>query len=118
MPGRRPRQAGMTLLELIIVIAIVGIAIGLSVIGVRHVRKTALREDTNQVAQVLRSAHNMAKLSGKLHRVVFDLERQEYRIEQCAEQLKLKKSDEEQLPEPLDEDVAAQAAAAGVPPEL
>jgi prepilin-type N-terminal cleavage/methylation domain-containing protein len=117
-PGRT-RQRGMTLLEVMIVTAIIGLAIGVSIMAVRHVTKTALREDTNRVAQLMRAAQNMAQLSGKQHRVVFDLEKQQYRIEQCGEAIALKKSDKEAEPlEEVPEEIAQAAAAAGVPQEL
>jgi general secretion pathway protein H len=112
------RQRGMTLLEVIIVTAIIGLAVGVSVMAVRHATKTALREDTNHVAQLMRAAQNMAQLSGKQHRVVIDLDKQEYRIEQCGEAIALKKTDKEEIPEEVPEDIAQAAAAAGVPQEL
>lgn len=111
--ARRARQAGMTLIELIIVLAIIGMMVTLGTMAVRHVRKTSLREDTNQVAAVLRAAQNMAQLSGLNHRVIFDLDRQTYRIEQCPGELKLRKQDKEEHPEP-----GAEGQQVELPPNL
>jgi hypothetical protein len=49
---------------------------------------------------VLRAAQNMAQLSGLDHRVIFDLDHQTYRIEQCPGELKLHKQAKEDHPEP------------------
>jgi type II secretory pathway pseudopilin PulG len=97
-PGRSgPRQSGMTVLELIIVIGVVGLLVGMFYTGVRYISGADLREDTVEVASVLKAAYNMATTSGSHHRVVFDLDEQTYRIEVCEGDIKLHFGDREQL---------------------
>jgi len=86
----------MTLIEMIIVLAIIGFAMSLAFMAIRHVRKTSLRQDVNSLAAVMRAARNMAQLSGMNHRVVIDLDQQVYRIEQCPGDVRLEKTDDRQ----------------------
>lgn len=90
LPPRRP-SAGLTLLELMIVIGIVGAGMLLLRAGFRQVMKVDLVEDATELAAVLRRANQLAIEHGELHRVVLDLdvpapdaqERIDYVVEQC-----------------------------------
>lgn len=93
------RQRGLTVLELLITMAVIGMIMLLGYRTVRHVRESSLREDTTEVAAVLRAAYNMATVSGVHHRVVFDLDEQTYRIEACEGDLALRRSEREQVPD-------------------
>ena len=83
------RYAGITVIELMVALAIVGLIslVGLNV--VKRVRKSDLREDAVQVAATLRSAASMAMQSGMMHRVVFQLTDKQFRIEACERSIKL-----------------------------
>lgn len=109
----RDRARGMTVLELLITMAVIGMLMTLGYYGVRALRDSSLREDTTEVASVLRAAYNMATVSGIHHRVVFDLEEQTYRIEACEGQVTLRRSDEEEVPEEPAGAAADDPAAAG-----
>ena len=99
-PGRPGgSQRGLTVLELLITMAVIGMIMLLGYRTVRHVRESSLREDTTEVASVLRATYNMATVSGLHHRVVFDLDEQIYRIEACEGDLALRRSEREQVPE-------------------
>lgn len=80
---RQPAQAGMTLLETMIVLAIVGLMMVVGYMGVRHIRQSDLREDATKIAATLRAARTMAVQSGLPHRVILDMEKQTYGIEVC-----------------------------------
>lgn len=95
--GQARRQHGLTVLELIITLAVVAFLVIIGYNGVRYVGKSDLREDTAQVAAVLRAAYNMATLSGKHHRVVFDLDEQTFRIEMCEGNIALRLSEREEV---------------------
>ena len=68
------RQAGMTMLEMMVVLAIIG---GLEFIarsGFRLVTRADLVEDATGLTAVMRRASQLAVEHGELHRVVLDLD--------------------------------------------
>src|SRR3989442_14038769 len=83
------RARGMTVLELMIVIAIIGAASVLVRSGFRMITKADLVEDTTELAAVLRRTTQLAIEHGELHRVVFHLDNKEdsnlpdYTVEVC-----------------------------------
>lgn len=91
MPRPRRPQAGITILELMIVIAIIGAGAFLLRAGLRAVTKADLVEDATELAAILRRANQLAIERGELHRVVLDLDattpdaegRVDYVVEQC-----------------------------------
>jgi general secretion pathway protein H len=100
MVGSRPRsESGFTLIEVIIVLAVIGLVFWAGLSGLRKVTKTSLREDGMELAATLRTAYNLATETGRHHRVVFDLNEQIYRIETCEGKLLLRKTDEEEVPD-------------------
>ncbi len=87
----------MTLLEILIVLGVIAGAMFLGYYVVASVTKSALRDDTVEVAAALKSAHNLAAQSGMHHRVVFDLDKQTYRIEVCPDPIQIKRGDQEEV---------------------
>jgi prepilin-type N-terminal cleavage/methylation domain-containing protein len=90
MRPRRP-NAGLTILELMIVIAIIGAGAYLLRAGLRAVTKADLVEDAVELAAILKRTNQLAIEHGELHRVVLDLDalapdadqRFDYVVEQC-----------------------------------
>ena len=70
---RRP-QAGMTLVEVMVVLAIMAILIVGAVLSYVAVRQAQLRRDANRVAGAIRYAFDRARATGRDHRIVFELE--------------------------------------------
>lgn len=101
----------MTLLELLVVMAVVGLLMALGVRGVRWLRSSSLRDTTTEIAAVFRVTYNLATMSATHHRVVFDLDEQTYRIEACEGEVMLARQDREQLAEPGDDEGGAGAGA-------
>ncbi len=95
----RPAQRGMTLIEIMITLAVVGLAMYVGYMAVRRVSKSDLREDAGQIAATLKNGYRMATISGLHHRVVIDLEEQTFRIETCQGKVALRKSEREELPD-------------------
>lgn len=95
---RKPSQAGMTMLEIMVVLAIIG-GLLLVMMGSNIIKSqaTRTREGGVEVMATLRAAFNMATMTGQHHRVVFNLEEQVYHIEVCAGQQTLVKGDEEDV---------------------
>lgn len=72
------------MLELLIVIAIIGIAMVALSSGLNILTNFALSEDSDELSAMLRRASQLAVERGEQHRVVFDLEKGGYRIDQCS----------------------------------
>jgi len=91
MTHPRRAQAGLTILELMIVIAIIGAGAYLLRAGLRAVTKADLVEDASELAAILKRANGLAIELGELHRVVIDLDalepdadqRVDYVVERC-----------------------------------
>jgi len=89
-PPRHPAR-GLTVLELMVVIAIIGMGAYLLRAGLRRVTKADLVEDAVELAAVLRRTNQLAIEHGELHRVVLDLDatnpdadvRYDYVVERC-----------------------------------
>lgn len=81
--GRPRAHRGMTVLELMIVLAIIGGAMILVRSGFRLLTKADLVENSSELASVVRRANQLAIEHGEMHRVVFDLDKQVYAIEVC-----------------------------------
>src|SRR5690606_41751327 len=73
---RRPLEQGITLLEMLIVLGIIGAVMALGFFAIRSFTKTALRSDAGAIASALESAQDMAAQTGKHRRVVFALHQQ------------------------------------------
>lgn len=91
--GLLPGGRGMTVLELMIVLAIIAMATVLVRSGFRMITKADLVEDSTELAAVLRRASSLAIEQGELHRVVLDLDKQVYAVEVCRGQIALQRNE-------------------------
>jgi hypothetical protein len=73
----------MTILELMIVMAIVGAGIFLARSGFRMLTKADLVENSTELAAVLKRTSQLAIEKGEMHRVFIDLDHQIYAVEMC-----------------------------------
>jgi prepilin-type N-terminal cleavage/methylation domain-containing protein len=88
----RAGQGGVTLLEMMVVMAILALAAGALTIGYARLPQTALKREAVRVASVLRSAYDRATASGAHHRVLLDLVEGSYMIERCEGRVQVRKS--------------------------
>jgi len=72
--ARRPRERGFTLIEIIIVLAIVGLIMSLGVGALRSLARSDLRADATHLSGAMRFLFDRASTTGKTHRLVLDLE--------------------------------------------
>jgi prepilin-type N-terminal cleavage/methylation domain-containing protein len=89
----------MTLIEMLITLAVIGLMLMVGAQALVDVRNSNLREDTVQVIAALRSAANQARMTGVHHRVVFEMDggkKQSFRIETCTGEVRLRRGDEEE----------------------
>jgi general secretion pathway protein H len=70
----RVRAAGFTLIEIIIVLAVVGLVVSMGVGGLRRLARSDLRVDATRLAGAMRFLFDRASTTGKTHRLVLDLE--------------------------------------------
>ena len=128
MRTNRQRQSGMTILEIMIVIAIIG---GMAFIvrsGFRLITKADLVENSNELSAIMRRAGQLAIERGELHRVVIDLDAHAYVLEVCQGQTAIVRNealrtDNEEVKRALErgkqrmQDLPPDALAAGDPDE-
>ena len=70
----RASDRGFTLIEVIIVVTIGAILAGLAIRGLRSLRKADLREASAQMSGAMRYLFDRASTTGKIHRIVIDME--------------------------------------------
>jgi general secretion pathway protein H len=83
----------MTLLEIMIVLAIVGLLTLLLGLAYRVLGKADLVEDSNELVAILRRTSTLAIEHGELHRLVLDLDKQAYVVEVCRGQLSIQRNE-------------------------
>lgn len=86
----------MTLLEILVVLAVMGGMLFLGISTMKSLGKSALRSATVEVAAALRAAHNLSTQSGMHHRLIIDLDEQTYQIEACPDPIQLVRAEEEE----------------------
>ena len=79
-------QLGMTVLELMIVLAIIGGGAALVRSGFRMLSGADLVEDATELSAVMQRANQLAIEHGELHRVVIDFDKGAYVVEICQGQ--------------------------------
>ncbi|MEZ4363265.1 MAG: type II secretion system protein [Kofleriaceae bacterium] len=89
----RRRQRGITLLEIMIVLAIMGASLGLVRSGFRMVTKADLAENAVELVAMLRRTNQLAIETGEMHRLVLDLDKHAYAIEVCQGQAAISRNE-------------------------
>lgn len=83
-PASRPSALpGMTVLEIMVVLAIIGGLMFIARSGFRRISRADLTENANELAGFLQRTSNLAIERGEMHRIVLDLEKQVYAVEVC-----------------------------------
>ena len=97
MSRARRAQAGMTVLEIMIVLALIAGMFYIVRSGFRLVTKADLVEDAVGLTAVMKRASQLAVEHGELHRVMLDLETQAYVVEVCEGQTAIKRNEDLQV---------------------
>jgi type II secretory pathway pseudopilin PulG len=90
----------MTVIELMIVIAIIGGFAYIAASGFRFVTKADLVDDATRLSAVMRRTSQLAMETGQLHRVVLDLDQRRFAVEACEGTTSVKRGEGDP---PLDE---------------
>jgi len=77
-PTVRASERGFTLIEVILVVTIGAVLAALSIRGFRSLRKADLREASAEMAGAMRYLFDRASTTGKVHRLVIDMETRMY----------------------------------------
>jgi len=75
---RRRTHSGFTLIEILVVLAIVGILAGLSIRGLRSLARSDLRASVTHMAGAIRYLFDRASTTGQYHRLVIDIDSGRY----------------------------------------
>ena len=111
--GRVRGQDGMTILEIMIVLALIGLFSYVAYSGFRSITSAALVEDTNDLVAVMRRSQSLAVEAGVPMRVVFDLDKQAYWVEVCVSgDPTLRRTSKEEKLDPREREKALDAARA------
>ena len=84
MPTSRPttfNDAGFTLIEIIVVVALIALITVIALPNISAVFKVSLKSSAREVANLTKEAYNAAVITGRVHRVVYDLGEQQYWVE-------------------------------------
>jgi general secretion pathway protein H len=76
-PPRSP-ASGFTLIEIMVTLAIVALLTGGAIKGLRSLRRTDLREATTHMSGAVRYLFDRASTTGKVHRLVIDIDTGRY----------------------------------------
>jgi general secretion pathway protein H len=90
--GRAGR--GMTVLEIMIVLAVIGGLFFVARTGFRSLTKADLVENATELTAVLRRTSQLAIEHGELHRVVLDLEGQAFVVEVCQGEAAIQRNEQ------------------------
>ena len=74
----RPGHAGVTLIELMIVMVLIALVVGSAAVGFRSLAKSDLRASASKMAGAVRYLFDRASTTGKIHRLVLDIDKGRY----------------------------------------
>lgn len=77
----RRAEAGYSLVELMIALAVIGLISGGAVMGLRSLVRSELRSQSSKLAAAIRYSYDRALTTGAFYRLHFDLDKQTYRLE-------------------------------------
>jgi general secretion pathway protein H len=93
MVDRRARERGVTLVEVLIVMAIVVMASGVAMLGSGVTDGARLKRSAIMIASAARVAYGRANATSKVVRLVFNLDQRTVSLEESSSQLWLEKND-------------------------
>jgi general secretion pathway protein H len=90
---------GFTLIEVSVALLLAALLIGLGLPAIQSVTASQLRASAGQVVGMTREAYARAALTGRPHRLVFDLEEETFRLEEASSHFALELEKSSQLTE-------------------
>ncbi|HEY1553447.1 MAG TPA: prepilin-type N-terminal cleavage/methylation domain-containing protein [Kofleriaceae bacterium] len=86
-------RRGITILEMMIVLAIIALAALLARTGFRTLTKADLVDNSTELAAIMKRAQQLAIEHGELYRVTMDLDKQVYVVEVCEGQVAIQRNE-------------------------
>lgn len=80
---RRSSESGLTLIEILVSLTIVGVAVGVAAMGLRSAFDVNLKKSASRLSSTLRYLSNKAVIDQVYLRMVYDLDAGSYRVEQA-----------------------------------
>ncbi len=77
----RSRKGGFTLIELLVVIALIGLITFISLPSISNVFQISLQSATRELASTIKEAYNSAMITGRVHRIAYDLKESQFWVE-------------------------------------
>lgn len=84
---KKANEAGFTLVELLVVVALMALIGTMAIPSISSVFKLSLGSTTRDIATTVRHAYNAALMTKKVHRLVYDLKEHRYWVEVGPQQL-------------------------------
>ena len=101
---RMSRSRGLTLVEVLIVMAVLGMMVGTVIVGFGAGRSAEVSRTVNQVANTIRYAYDRARVRGEYYRLLIDLDQGTVALQQGDDRMYLPATDRDGRPLVLDED--------------
>lgn len=110
-------QAGITLIEILIVMAVMGLMVGMMVVGFGAGRQAEVGRATNQIANTIRYGYDKARVGGDYYRLVINLDESTFALQVGDDAMylpatdrdgKIIEFDERKLEERADRDLRAE----------
>jgi general secretion pathway protein H len=101
----------MTIIEVMVVVAVVGLLAGGLIMGLGAGRQAQLMRATNQVAGTVRFAFNKARVTGTYYRLHLDFEKRSFSLQSADERMYMPSTDRDGSIREYDEDEAEDRAA-------
>ena len=89
----RLKNEGFSLIELLIVVAILGLVGLIAVPSISNTFRFSVQSSAREIATLIKDASNSAQITGKVHRLAYDLKNEQFWVESTG-QVTLLKSDE------------------------
>lgn len=93
----RNREAGFSLIELLIVVAILGLVGVIAIPSISNTFRFSVQSSAREIATLVKEASNSAQITGKMYRVVYDIKNDQYWAESSNEQTLLKSEESEAI---------------------